>query len=277
MTRRRTARVLCAVGLAALLAGRAGGAWAAEKPPASQPVTFRSPRDSVSLAGQWFPGDAEGPVVVLMPRGRGTAADRLPNVRELLGRGFSVLTFELRDFPTPGTPVPDSLQHVLLASRWVDDAVGAALFAREHGGGRPVFGWGQEMGGPVALAAAARPGRPYDAVAVEGLWRQSHEQARFNGTAQIPGVLERQRALLRGNDEPISVVPMLQVPLLVVIAGRDSITPPRVTREVARRSASLIEQYFVDEAGHEDAERTPGYFDQLTNWFKNLVSQMTPH
>ncbi len=275
MTVRRSAvwPVLVACALAAL----AHAAPAAEKPPVSQAVTFASPRDSAKLAGQYFPGDGKGPVLVVMPRGRGAAADRLPSVKEFLARGFSVLLFDYRDFPNPAAPVPDTLRHVLLASRWVDDAVGAARWAREACGGRPVFGWGQEAGSPVALAAAARAGRPYDAVAVEGLWRQTSEQMRFNGTAQIPGVQERHRALVRGNDEPISVVPMLQVPLLVVIAGRDSITPPRVTREVARRSASLIEQYFVDEAGHEDAEKTPGYYDALASWFRNLVAQMSPH
>lgn len=247
-----------------------------EKSPAWSAVTFPSLRDSVTLHGWWFPGDGKGPVLVMFSRDDSTMASLLPAVKEFASRGFSVLTWDYRDF-APGAPAaPDTLANVIFASRWVDDAVGALRWARGKAGGRPVFGWGQGLGSVVAVAAAARPGRTVDAIAVEGLWRTAQEQIRLNGTSQIPGVQARHRVLVRGNDEPISTVPMLQVPLFVVIAARDEVTPPATTREVTRRSASLIEQYFVDDAGHTGAERTPGYFDAVSGWFRGLERQMHP-
>lgn len=247
-----------------------------EKAPAWKAVTFPSARDSVTLHGWWFPGDGKGPVLVMFSRGDSTMASLLPAVKEFATRGYSVLTWDYRDF-APGSPAaPDTLANLIFASRWVDDAVGALNWARGVAGRRAVFGWGQDLGSVVAVAAAARPGRLVDAIAVEGLWRTAQEQIRLNGTSQIPGVQARHRVLVRGNDEPISAVPMLQVPLFVVIAAKDDVTPPATTREVTRRSASLIEQYFVDDAGHVGAERTAGYFDAVNGWFQGLLRQMAP-
>lgn len=241
----------------------------------AEPVTFRSAaRDTVALDGWWFAGDGKGPVLVVFSRGSGTMADQLPSVGEFLARGFSVLTFDYRDFG-PGRPAaPDTLRHLLFASRWVDDGVGAARYARSRAGERAVFGWGQDLGSAVGVAVAARPGRPLDAVAVEGLWHSALEQLRQNGTYQIPGVPEMHRRLVRGNDDPVSAVPTLQVPLFVVIAAKDDVTPPAITRMVARRSNSIIEQYMLDEAAHDGAEKTAGYHDAIAGWFRQIAVQM---
>jgi fermentation-respiration switch protein FrsA (DUF1100 family) len=69
---------------------------------------------------------------------------------------------------------------------------------------------------------------------------------------------------------------MLQVPLFVVIALKDDVTPPAVTRDVTRRSLSVIERYTLPAAGHEGAELTPGYFDQVANWFKRVAAVLAP-
>ncbi|MCC6349480.1 MAG: alpha/beta hydrolase [Candidatus Eisenbacteria bacterium] len=235
-------------------------------------VTFTSAADSVTLSGWWFDGPAGAPVVVCCPRGRGTMADLLPSVRELSRRGFSVMTFDYRDFGPGGPGATDSLANLVFASRWVQDAVGALRFAKARSGGRPVFAWGQDVGSAVAAAAAARDWKAVDAIAIEGLFRTSLEQVEANGTAQIPGVSRMHRLAVDPRDEPISSVPALRVPLLIVLAGKDAATPPATTRRIAMRSLSIIDTWTIPAAGHDGAELTPGYFDRLAAWFKRIAS-----
>jgi hypothetical protein len=239
-------------------------------------VTFPSAVDSVRLTGWWFDGPAKSPVVVFCPRGRGTMADLLPSVRELGRRGFTVMTFDYRDFGPAGPGEADTLANLVFASRWVNDALGALRFARAHGSGRPVFAWGQDLGGPVALAAGAREWTSLDAVAVEGLFRTSLEQVELNGTAQIPGVQKQHRLAVEARDEPISSVPVLRAPLFVVLAGRDDVTPPEITKRLTMRSLSIIDHWPIPAAAHDGAELTPGYFDRLAGWFKRIAVQLPP-
>jgi pimeloyl-ACP methyl ester carboxylesterase len=241
-----------------------------------EPVSFVSAADSVKLSGWWFDGPAGSPVVVCCPRGRGTMADLLPSVRELVQRGFTVMTFDYRDFG-PGSPgEADTLANLIFASRWVNDAQGALGFARLRSGGRRVFAWGQDLGGPVALAVGARDMRAVDAIAVEGLFRTALEQVEFNGTAPIPGVLRQHRLQVDNRDEPISTVPLLQVPLLAIIALKDGVTPPDVTKKLVMQSLSRIDRWIIPTAGHDGAELTPGYFDRLAGWFKSIASMLPP-
>lgn len=239
-------------------------------------VDFRSTRDAAPLDGWWFEGSPGSPVIVLMPRGKGTMADLLPSVREFSTRGFTVMTFDYRDFGPGSAGESDSLRNIIFASRWVNDGEGALQFARTKSSGRLVFAWGQDLGGPVAVAAAARMKKNADAVVCEGLFRTAQEQLRWNGTSNDPEAIRRHRMLVDGDDEPVSTVGMLQVPLFVVIALKDEVTPPATTRSVARYSLSLIERYTLPIAGHDGAELTPGYFDQISNWLKRIAVIMTP-
>lgn len=239
-------------------------------------VTFPSAADSVPLAGWWFDGPAKSPVVVCCPRGRGTMADLLPSVRELVQRGFTVLTFDYRDFGPNGPGPVDSLANLVFATRWVHDARGAAAFARAKAPGRRVFAWGQDIGGPVAAAVAARDPQALDAIAVEGLFRTTIEQVEFSGLAPIPGVLPAHRLHADVRDDPVSTVPILHVPLLVVLAMKDTVTPPEVTKKVVTMSLSRIDRWPIPTAGHDGAELTPGYFDRLAGWFKGIAAQLPP-
>ena len=239
-------------------------------------LAFPSARDSVKLTGWWFDGPEKSPVVVLCPRGKGNMADLLPSVREFAQRGFTVMTFDLRDFGPTSASDPETLKTLIFASRWVEDTRGALSYARARAPGRFVFAWGQDLGGPLALAVGAHDKSGVDAIAVEGLFRTVQEQLRFNGTSQIPEVPRRHRMLVDGSDEPISTVPMLRMPLFVVIAAKDDVTPPAVTRDVVRQSLSLIERWTLPSAGHDGAELSPGYFDRVAGWFKHIASSLPP-
>ncbi len=244
---------------------------------AFEAIAFPSSRDSASLHGWWFAGSARSPVIVLCPRGRGTMADLLPSVREFAQRGFTVLTFDLRDFGPGGPGEADSLRNVIFASRWVNDAEGALREARARAPGRFVFAWGQDLGGPLVVAVAGRDPRIVDAIAVEGMFRTAQEQIRWNGTSQLPDVAKRHRILVDDSDEPMSTVPMLHVPMLVVLAMKDEVTPPAGTKAVTPHSLTLTERWPLPPATHDGAELTPGYFDHVGGWFKSIAAALPPH
>lgn len=239
-------------------------------------VVFHSTRDSVELDGWWFENRPGSPVFVLCSRGSGTMADLLPSVRELSQRGFAVMTFDYRDFG-PGSPgESDSLRTIIFASRWVDDAEGALKFARRKAEGRPVFVWGQDLGSAVAVAAAARGRSNADGVACEGLFRTTQEQIRWNGTSNDPDTQRRHRVIVDVRDEPISAVPRLHVPLWVVYAGKDDVTPADGTRAVTQRSLSAIARWNLPNATHDGVELSPGYFDRLASWAKSVARFLAP-
>ncbi len=270
--------------VAALLATGAGGALAVE--PAfehaqtpgelgltAEAVTFPA-SDSLPVSGWWLAGPEGAPAVVIAGRGAGTMADRLPAAREFLTRGFAVLTFDYRGFgPGHDPATADSLHTIAFASVWVHDMLGALRYARSRAGsGHHVFAWGQDLGGAVAVAAAARERKSCDAVATEGLFRTAQEHLRVLGTSTIPRVAERHGALVQGGDNPSSACARLMVPLFTVLAGKDDITPPAVTRAVAARCLIRWDPWDVPEAKHEGAEKTPGYFDRIAAWFKQWTA-----
>ncbi|MBI5708782.1 MAG: hypothetical protein HZC42_00505 [Candidatus Eisenbacteria bacterium] len=285
---RRTRPAVRAVRTALLamlpLLGAAGDAPAARPAPehaqnpgapavAAEAVTFPA-ADSLPVSGWWLAGPAGAPAVVIGGRGAGSTADRLPAARAFLERGFAVLTFDYRGCgPGHDPATDDSLRTIVFASAWVDDMLGALRYARSRAGsGRHVFAWGQDPGGAVAVAAAARERRSCDAVATEGLFRTAQDHLRMLGTSTIPHVAERHGVLVRGGDDPISACARLMVPLLTVLAGRDDVTPPTVTRQVAARCLVRWESWAIPEAKHEGAEQTPGYFDRIAAWFKRWTA-----
>jgi alpha-beta hydrolase superfamily lysophospholipase len=227
--------------------------------------------DSMTVSGWWLQGAKAAPVVVIAARGAGTMGDMLPAAQQFLARGFSVLTFDYRGFgPASNPEVVDSLRYVVFDSQWVEDMLGALRYARARGGNR-VFAWGQDLGSAVTLAAAARTREACDAIAVEGLFRTSQDVLNANGTAVMQDVVVRHRWLVQGQDEPFSAAARLRVPLLVVLAGRDEVTPLAITKTVTARSRARVETWVIPGAAHLGAEQTPGYFDHMAQWFKRWV------
>jgi pimeloyl-ACP methyl ester carboxylesterase len=77
----------------------------------------------------------------------------------------------------------------------------------------------------------------------------------------------RHRRLVRGQDEPFSAGARLRVPLLVVLAGKDDVTPPAITKTIMARMRVPTETWDIPGAAHLGAEKTPGYFDRMAQWF----------
>jgi hypothetical protein len=280
---RLTAVPLAAAALAACLAATPASAVEPSDKYAAMPastglewsqVSFKSTRDGADLVGWWFEGRPDAPVLVLFDRSHGNMGDLLPAVSEFAGRGFTVMTFDYRDFGPAGPGPVDSLIQLAFASRWVNDAEGALHFARDKAGARPVFAWGQELGGAVAVAAVARDRRNADAVSCEGLFRTLAELLRSSGLAQVPGAPERHRFLVETGDEPVTAVGGLMVPLHVTLAMKDDVWPPAVTQEVTRRSLSRIDRWVVPDGRHLGLEKTPGYYDRLSGWFTRIAAMI---
>ncbi len=228
--------------------------------------------DSVRVPGWWFQGPKDAPVVVIADRGAGTMADMLPVAKEFQARGFHVLTFDFRGFgPGSGPGAADTLKYVVFDSQWVEDMVAAFRYARARGG-RHVFGFAQDADSAGALAAAARERTVCDGVAIEGVFRTSQDFLAQNGTANIPGVTEQNRRLVEFADEPFSAVGRLMVPMLALLAGKDDVTPPDITRKVAARALVRGDVWSLPEAGHAGAELTPGYFDRVTRWYRQWLA-----
>jgi pimeloyl-ACP methyl ester carboxylesterase len=243
-----------------------GLAWSA--------VSFKSTRDGADVNGWWFAGEANAPVLVLFDRDSGNMGDRLPAAAEFVARGFNVMTFDYRDFGPAGPGAVDTLVQLAFASRWVNDAEGALRFARTRAGKQPVFAWAQDIGGAVAVAAAARDAHNVDAIACEGMFRTLPELLRARGLAQVPGVPERHRFLVETADEPSSTVGSLMIPLHVTVAVKDETWPASVTQEMTSRTLSRVDRWILADAKYAGIEKTPGYYDRLGAWFTRIASMM---
>ena len=228
--------------------------------------------DSALGSGWWLQAGEGAPVVVIASRSTGTMGDLLPAAQQFLARGFTVLTFDYRGFGPNATPEEtDSLRYIVFDSQWVDDMLGALSYARGRGRSH-VFAWGQDLGGAVAFAAAARSRRNCDAVAVEGLFRTSQEVLLANGTSVLQEGVVRHRRMVKGPDEPISAAARLKVPIMVVLAGKDDETPPAITKTIIARVRGPADTWTIPDAAHTGAEKTPGYFDRLAQWFKRWAA-----
>ena len=231
-------------------------------------VSFPSVRDSVPISAWWFPAATPGPVLVLFPRGRGNMADLLPSVAEFARRGLAVLTFDPRDFGPAGAGDADTLHDVIFASRWVDDSEAAVHYARTRSAGQAVFAWGQDLGAALAVSVAGRERGTLDGLAIEGVFRTTQDQLGWLGLSQDPSLVRRHLILVDQRDEPFSAAGRAYAPMFVVVAGKDEVTPPETTDQVTSANRVSPTVWSLPTATHDGLERTPGYYDRVTQWIR---------
>ncbi len=233
-------------------------------------VDFKSTRDEAQLTGWWFEGKPDQPVLVLFDRDTGSMGDLMGVTKGFVERGFTVMTFDYRDFGPAGPGPVDSLAQLAFASRWVNDGEGALRFVRTKAGSRPVFAWGQGLGGAVALAAVARDRNNADGLSCESLFRTLPELLRASGLSQVPAAVERHRFLVETSDEPLTAASGLHVPMHLTLGKKDDVWPNSWAQDVARQCLSRVDRWIVPEGGHRGLELTPGYHDRLAAWFQRM-------
>ena len=85
-------------------------------------------------------------------------------------------------------------------------------------------------------------------------------------------VVIRHRRLVAGADEPFSAASRLSTPILAVLAGKDEVTPPAITKTILARVRGKVETWAIPDATHAGAEKTAGYFDRVAQWFKRWAA-----
>ncbi len=228
-------------------------------------------RDSVRLDGWWLPGGDTAAVIVLAGSGVGNQGDLLPRARELVKRGFTVMTFDYRGFGPRGVGATDSLRRLLYSSAYVEDAAAALRWARRRLGpqGR-VFAYGSDLGSAASLAAAVRTGAA-DAVVADGLWSMTREYLLRAGLSQDYRAVEYAHRQVLFEDEPAVASVQLRVPLLLVVCERDTLMPKLEAQAAVRGVRSRLDIWNVPGARHgESVARLPDYFDRLARWFRML-------
>ncbi len=234
------------------------------------PVEIPTP-DKATVFGWWFAGRAKSPVLVLAPGSTGTMASLLPVAREFHDRGFSVLTFDYRDFGPNGAGPQDSLHYVVRSSRWITDMQGALRFARARSDSAAVFAWGgPDLASVVALGAAARERSLCEGLVMEGVYASADDEMRANGTAVIPEAVQQQAPQMLPRDEPRAAGVACRTPILLVGGSRDTLTPPAATALLIARGRARLDRFIIPGAGHENLAATPGYFDRVCEWVLHM-------
>lgn len=227
--------------------------------------------DKATVFGWWFAGPARAPVMVLAPGGTGTMASLLPVAREFHDRGFSVLTFDYRDFGPSGVGPQDSLHYVVRSSRWISDMQGALRFARVKSESAAVFSWGgPDLASVVALGAAARERGLCEGVVMECVYPTADEELKANGTSVIPEAAQQQAQQMLARDEPIAAGVTCRAPVLLVGGSRDTLTPPGATANLIAHGRTRLDRFIIPGAGHENLASTPGYFDRVSDWVRHM-------
>jgi pimeloyl-ACP methyl ester carboxylesterase len=245
-----------------------GAAPKSPPPLTSTDVRFLA-SDSISIGGHWYQGAIDTVALVVSPRATGGEQGRQKAIAAFHDLGYSVLTFDYRDYDVSSRAPSDSVAGLVYASRWVNDMAGALGYARSRvGANGRVFAWGQDIGGPVAVAAAAEGRDVCDAVVTEGMFRTTAEYLSRLGTAVSYDVHALHRRLVQPGDEPISACGRLTAPLYIVMAGRDSLTPNELTKDLYRGRRSRTDILLVPNAGHDNAADDPTYFVSIGRWLK---------
>jgi pimeloyl-ACP methyl ester carboxylesterase len=210
-------------------------------------------------------------VIVLAGSGVGNQADLLPTVKELLKRGFTVMTFDYRGFGPNGSGPSDSLRRLVYSSAYVRDMVGALKLARQRvGPHRHLFAYGSDLGSGVSIAAAART-KATDGVVADGLWAMTREYILNAGLSQDYRAVQYANTQVLMDDEPAVACVQLKVPLMLITCERDSIMPPLNAQAAARGATVRLDIWMVQGARHgESIAKSPDYWERLSRWFKML-------
>jgi uncharacterized protein len=219
--------------------------------------------DGLTL-GAWFvpatgTGAEPGPAVLVCNGNAGSRAHRLPLAEALADRGYHVLLFDYRGYAgNPGSPTEDGLRA---------DARAAvhALAARDEVDPERVAYFGESLGASVCGGLATE--RPPAALVLRSPFPSTVEVGRHHYPylpVVEPLVWDRWPLARQVADE-------VRAPLLVMVAERDEIVPPELSRRVfdgaaePKRFVTLAAAHHNDEAllaGDQLLEEVAAFLDE---------------
>ena len=194
--------------------------------------------DGLRLGAWWLPAeDPAAPAVLVAPGNGGARGLRAPLARALADEGLSVLLLDYRGYGgNPGSPSEEGLaRDVRAARRWLLDA------------GVPperLVYFGESLGCAVVTALAAE--HPPAGLVL----RSPFTDLAAVGRHHYPFLPVR--ALLRDRFPVADLVARIDVPIVVVLGGADSIVPPGQSRAVAEAAPDLRQLVEVPGADHND-------------------------
>lgn len=213
-----------------------------EVPTAPSDVPVRTAETADGLVHRvWLvPAVGEPVARVLVFNGNaGNKAHRLPLARSLAVEGMEVVLFDYRGYGgTAGSPTEEGL---------VTDA--EALAEVVFDSPLPVVFFGESLGGGVATGLATR--LPPDALVLRSPFTSLGDMARAHYPL-VPSFLLKDRYPVEDQ------VAAIEVPLLVVLGGRDSIVPPSLSRRVFEAAPGPKELVEMEGMDHNDPGLSSG-------------------
>jgi fermentation-respiration switch protein FrsA (DUF1100 family) len=212
---------------------------------------FFTAADGSRLHGWWLP--AKGPALGSVLHLHGNAANvsnHLPLVAWLPGAGFNVLMLDYRGFGrSEGRPTLDGV---------VDDAAAAlrTLRARPGVDGGRLIVLGQSLGGATALRLLARDSEGVRLAVIEAAfasYRGIARDAAMQSVVLAPLVPIAAPALPSGKADPVTALPSLRVPVLLVHGTADEVIPFKHGEQLAAAAPLGTVFIRVDGARHMES------------------------
>ena len=166
-----------------------------------------------------------------------------------------VVTFHYRGYrPSTGTPSAAAL---------LDDAPLIHDFVNRRFVGRPIIAVGFSIGSGVAAHLASRRPlagsilvTPFDSLAAIG---RDHYRWLPVGP------------LLRHQMDPAEDMQSSNVPTAIIVAGRDTLIPPRRAEALAKKVPNLVYERIIEEANHNNIYQHPQFRTAMTDALERVV------
>lgn len=192
--------------------------------------------DGLDLLAWFLPPREAAPVVLLLHGNGGHVGHRGERIRHFAARGWGALLVEYRGYGgNPGSPGEAGLRR--------DAAAGLAALRMRNIARERIVLWGESLGSGLAtwLAAHERVG----AVVLETPYTSIADVAKRRYPFAPVDLL------LRDRFDSIVHMPAIRSPVLVLVAGRDRVVPPKMGRAM-HAAAAGAELWEAPESGHAD-------------------------
>jgi fermentation-respiration switch protein FrsA (DUF1100 family) len=191
------------------------------------------------LAWQASAARAEAPVVLYLHGNGGHLGYRAERIARFQALGWGALMVQWRGYGgNPGTPDEAGLAE--------DARAGLARLQAQGVAAARILVWGESLGTGLAVRLAAEAPEAVGAVVLESPYTSLLDLARLHYPLLPSGLL------LRDRYDSLSRIAAVQVPVLIVQGGRDTLVPPEMGRRLAAAATAPVELWEAPGAGHND-------------------------